>query len=186
MVFGTDASNKASGGGAWLSGEREDTRHRWSTWELAQPIHFRELAGAVDLIEHYGQRVAGRTIIIETDNMASMYCIRRRRARTEPMAEQLRRLYALAARWDINVRVIHTSGVDLVHPDGVSRDRAPKAPRQRFNAAEWNKLSRRWGPFHKGLGAEMEHATEEHTCVSDKRNTRVSVIRRGITLPTAP
>jgi hypothetical protein len=168
VILGTDASDQASGGLTWLSGDREETKHGWSSWERSQPINFRELAGSVHLIEQWGPRLRGRLIIIETDNMAAMHCIRRRRARTEAMAEQLRRLYALAARYDLEIRVIHTSGVDLVRPDAVSRDRTPKAPRQRFVAGEWAELSRIWGPFHKGIGAEMEHRNTPASTPQDR------------------
>ena len=168
VIFGTDASDLASGGVSWISGMRETVKHFWTPYEKSLPINFRELAGSIALIEQWGPRIVGRRVLIETDNMAAMHCIRRRRARTEVMAEQLRRLYMLAARWDLDIRVIHTSGVDLTEPDAVSRSREPCAPRQRFRAQEWAAMSQDYGPFHKGLGAEMEHAMPGTTTEMDR------------------
>jgi hypothetical protein len=157
VVSGTDASDWGCGAVAWLSGAREEFQHRWGPWEKAQPINLRELIGATRILEAWGPRLAGKRLLLETDNMATMWCIRRRKARSALMAEQLRRMYAVAARYDIEINVIHTPGVQLLRPDGVSRGDDPLPPRQRLTQPVFQELSRRWGPFSEGLGAEMEH-----------------------------
>ena len=94
VITGTDASDLGCGAVAWLAGSREEVQHMFNAYEKGQPINFRELVGATRIIEHWGPRLGGRRVIVETDNMATKWCISRRRARTELMAEQLRRLYA--------------------------------------------------------------------------------------------
>ena len=158
VITGTDASDLGCGAVAWLAGQREEVQHLFNAFEKQQPINFRELVGATRIIEHWGPRLAGRQVIVETDNMATMWCIKRRRARTEYMAEQLRRLYAVAARWNIDVRVMHTRGIDLIQPDAISRGHAPAPPRQRLKRRVFEELRALWGPFDEGIGAALEHS----------------------------
>jgi hypothetical protein len=158
-IAGTDASNWGSGALVWLSGEREEIQHHFTDWERAQPINFRELAGAVRILEEWGPRLAGKRVFIETDNMAAMHCIRKRRARTRTMAEQLRRLYSIAARYDIRITVKHTPGVLLDRPDAISRGHQVAAPRQRFRREVFEPWARSWG-FTEGVGGELEHRLE--------------------------
>ena len=73
VVSGTDASGMASGGLAWLAGDREEVVQQWSSYEVSLPINYRELAGAVALLEEWGPRLRGMRLHIETDNMSSMY-----------------------------------------------------------------------------------------------------------------
>ena len=72
------------------------------------------------------------------------------------MAEQLRRLYSLAALWDIEIKIVHTPGKDLIQNDAVSRGKDPEPPRQRFVGEGFSRISARWGVFESGIGAEME------------------------------
>ena len=159
IVTGTDASDLGCGAVAWLAGSREETQHLFNSFEKAQPINFRELVGATRIIQMWGPRLQGRRLLLETDNMATMWCVRRRKARTALMAEQLRRLYAVAARWDIEVTIVHTPGVHLIRPDAISRGTAPAPPRQRLRKRVFDEVARAWGPFSDGMGAELEHAS---------------------------
>ena len=156
VITGTDASDLGCGAVAWLAGAREEFQQLWGPFEKSLPINMRELIGATRILEHWGPRLKGKKVILESDNMATVWCVRRRHARTDLMAEQLRRLYTVAARWDIEISIIHGPGVDLRRPDGVSRGDDPAQPRQRLTAAAFGPLEQRWGPFEEGLGAEME------------------------------
>jgi len=128
-IGGSDASGWGAGQLAWLSGEREEVQMKHTEWERSQPVNFRELVGAVRIVERWGPRLQGMQLRIETDNMACMWCIKRHKARTRSMAEQLRRLYTMAARWDIEVAIVHTPGKLLVQNDAVSRGKDPEKPR---------------------------------------------------------
>ena len=131
------------------------------------PVNWRELAGAARILEQWGPRLAGRLLVIETDNMASMYSIRKGHSRTRMMAEMLRRLYTMAAKWRVRIRIMHTRGVDLVLPDAVSRKRDPVPPRQRLIREEYERVSREWGPYGEGIGAEIEHPVYSPEAGSD-------------------
>jgi len=132
-------------------------------------VNWRELMSAVHIMEEWGPRLAGRRLTIETDNMASYWCIKRRRARTGLMAEMLRRLYTLAARWDVEIAITHTPGVKLMQNDRVSRGKEPAPPRQRLNSKVYAELDRKWGPFESGMGAETEHMLEANQLCSPGR-----------------
>ena len=160
VVSGTDASGWGAGQLVWLSGEREENQIEYCPWEKDQPVNWRELMSAVHILHEWGPRLAGRKLTIETDNMASYWCIKRRRARTGLMAELLRRLYTLAARWDVEIAITHTPGVKLIQNDRVSRGKEPAPPRQWLKQEVYAELDRKWGPFDSGMGAETEHALE--------------------------
>ena len=102
-ISGTDASNIGCGSVVWMSGGREEYKQFWSDAERKFPINMRELIGATRILENWGPRLKNKRVILETDNMATVWCIRRRHARTELMAEQLRRLYAVATQWGIEL-----------------------------------------------------------------------------------
>ena len=157
VISGTDASDWGKGQAIWLSGEREIFQHVFTEAEKRHPINFRELAGCVRILEQWGPRLRGRRLILETDNMAAMWAIRRGRARTGAMAEQLRRLFTMAAQWGVKIKIMHTRGVDLLLPDAVSRYRMPVPARQRLSWGEYNNVDSEYGPFEEGIGAEMEH-----------------------------
>ena len=157
VLAGTDASNWGRGAVIWLEGDREKSQHRWTRFEESLPINVRELAGVVHILARWGPRLKGRRLLIESDNMASVSAVKKGRSKAALMAEQLRRLYATAARFDIRVQIVHTPGADLDVPDTESRQRQPTRPRQRLRAEVFAHLEREHGPFDRGMGAEMEH-----------------------------
>ena len=66
---------------------------------IIKPVNWRELAGCVRILERWGPRLAGKRVVMETDNMAAMWCVRKCKARTRSMARhtgQLSPLYGLS------------------------------------------------------------------------------------------
>ena len=73
------------------------------------------------------------------------------------MQEMLRRLYELAGKYEIIVKVIHTPGAKLFRPDQTSRGDPIEEPRLRLNVDEYRLLELRFGPFTEFVGAERRH-----------------------------
>ena len=70
-VTGTDASDWGTGQAAFLDGGLEEARLRFTAAERRHPINWRELLGITRIFEWYGHRLQGRTVLVETDNMAA-------------------------------------------------------------------------------------------------------------------
>ena len=79
----------------------------------------------------------------------------------------------MAAEWGITLRIMHTSGVNLVSCDAISRGRLCIPPRQRLSLAEFSGVDSQWGPFEEGIGAEMEHVLPSTLPSADKRAAAV-------------
>ena len=63
----------------------------------------------------------GQTVLIYSDNWATVCAVNSGRAEDPLMRGALRELWLLAANWDIDLRVRHRPGVELVIPDLLSR-----------------------------------------------------------------
>ena len=83
-VVGSDASDFACGELVWLDGLREETRLVFTKAERRRPINFRELRGSLRALEVYGERLRGRTVLIELDCLARQHM----RPRGSPQALQ--------------------------------------------------------------------------------------------------
>lgn len=159
-LVGTDASDFACGELVWLDGQREETRLVFTRAERRRPINFRELRGCLRVLEVFGERLQGRTVLVEIDNTCAFEAARKFYSKAEDLQELTRRLLARAERWGITLRPTHTPGAMLDRPDQTSRGDAPEAPRQRFRAEVFGRLERRFGPFNGFLGAERELASQ--------------------------
>ena len=71
-ITGTDASDYACGELAWIDGAREEMVCIFSNAEKRRPINFRELLGVYRLVERWGPRLSGRTLLIDIDNSATV------------------------------------------------------------------------------------------------------------------
>jgi hypothetical protein len=71
VLAGTDASNWGTGQVLWLDGAREEAVLAFTHAERRRPINWRELLGIVRVCEVGGERLRGKTVLIETDNMAA-------------------------------------------------------------------------------------------------------------------
>ena len=70
-VTGTDASDWGSGQAVYIDGGVEEARLEFTSAEKRRPINWRELSGIIRIFEWYGSRLAGQTILVETDNMSA-------------------------------------------------------------------------------------------------------------------
>jgi hypothetical protein len=98
----------------------------------------------------------GRTILVETDNMAARGAAGKLASKAADMQEQMRRLFRLSELHGFRVRVTHTPGEKLDRPDQTSRGDAAEEPRARLAPEWWREVEARWGPFDQFLGAERE------------------------------
>ena len=92
VLTGTDASDWGTGQLAWLDGGRKELQLPFTHAEQRRPINWRELLGIVRIVEEFGPRLSGRTVVIETDNMAANGASRKRASRAADMQELVRRL----------------------------------------------------------------------------------------------
>ena len=163
-ITGTDASDWGTGQVAWIDGGKEESRLRFGPAERRRPINWRELLGIVRVIELYGRQLAGKCVLVETDNMAAKWTADRTYSKASDMQELTRRLHEAAERHGIRLRFTHTPGVKLHRPDQTSRGDPIEEPRARVGKSLFATLSRRFGPFTEMLGAERQHRQEEaHT-----------------------
>ena len=126
--------------------------------ERRRPINWRELLGIVRAVEEFGPRLRGRTVVLETDNMASRGAVHRRSSKAADMQEQIRRLVDLCERYHIRLRITHTPGALLDQPDAISRQSGVEEPRTRLSRASFSVVERTWGPFTSFVGPERDQA----------------------------
>ena len=158
VVTGTDASGWGTGQVLWIDGAREESVIRFTAAEKRRPINWRELLGILRVCETGGERFRGRTVLIETDNMAAKGATRKMASKAADMQELVRRLYRAAERFGFRIRVMHTPGEKLDRPDQTSRGDAVEEPRARLRASVFRDIEARWGCFTDFIGAEREIA----------------------------
>ena len=156
-VLGTDASGWGTGQLAWLDGGREEVVLEFTRAEQRRPINWRELLGIVRAVEHFGPRLEGRTLLVETDNMAAKGAASKRASKAPDMQELVRRLVDLCELHRVRLRLTHTPGAQLDRPDQTSRGDPVEVPRQRVCETLFSSLERAWGPFTSFVGPEREH-----------------------------
>ena len=172
-ITGTDASDWGTGQLVWLDGAREEVQLRFSQAEQRRSINWRELLGILRVFEFYGERLSGRLVLVETDNMAAKGAAAKRASNAPDMQELLRRLLEVAARHGITLRFTHTPGVKLTRPDQTSRGDPVEEPRMRVRADEFAMLSDRFGPFSEMLGAERGHRQSDAQDTGGSETTRL-------------
>ena len=171
VLLGTDASDWGTGQLAWLDGTREEVQLEFTRAERRRPINWRELLGIVRAVEEFGPRLRGRTIVLETDNMASRGAVHKRASKAADMQELIRRLVTMCEVYHIRLRITHTPGVLLDQPDAISRQAGVEEPRTRLSSAAFSVVERTWGPFTAFVGPERDLATVP----SAERGARVSL-----------
>jgi hypothetical protein len=158
VLAGTDASNWGTGQVLWLDGAREEAVLAFTHAERRRPINWRELLGIVRVCEVGGERLRGKTVLIETDNMAARGAAVKLSSKAVDMQELVRRLLRLSERYGFVIRVTHTPGSKLDRPDQTSRGDAVEEPRFRLREDIFERISERYGPFTSFIGAEREFA----------------------------
>ena len=141
----------------WIDGGREECVLVFTEAERRRPINFRELRGCLRVLELWGARLAGCTVVVELDNSASVGASQGMFSKAEDMQELIRRMFERCETFSITLRVIHTPGVSLGRPDAVSRGHLVARPRQRVTAATFSALEARFGPFAEIMGPEAGH-----------------------------
>ena len=158
VLTGTDASNWGTGQVLWLDGGREESSLAFTHAERRRPINWRELLGIVRVCEVGGERLRGKTVLVETDNMAAKGAAGKLSSKSADMQELVRRLMRLSERHEFTLRVTHTPGSKLDRPDQTSRGDAVEESRFRLREGEFSRLSGIYGPFTSFIGAERELA----------------------------
>ena len=159
ILSGTDASGWGTGQVWWLDGGREEVALKFTHAEKRRPINWRELLGIVRAATVMGHRLRGKTLLIETDNMAAKGAVTKMASKAEDMQELIRRLLRASERWGFKVRVTHTPGEKLDRPDQTSRGDAVEEPRARWSERTFKSVEARWGSFDSFIGAERDHAS---------------------------
>ena len=169
-ITGTDASDWGTGQLVWLNGAREEVVLQFTEVEQRRSINWRELLGIVRIIEHFGPRLSGRHVLVETDNTSARGAAAKLSSTSQDMQELVRRLLEAAERYGVSVRFTHTPGVKLIRPDQTSRGDPVEEPRMRLDKRRFELLNARFGPFNEFLGAERDHAV---TGVSSGEGPRI-------------
>ena len=156
VLTGTDASGWGTGQILWLDGGREESHLQFTMAEKRRPINWRELLGVWRVCALGGERLRGRVLLVETDNMAAKDATRKMASKAEDMQELIRRIYRLAEKHGFRLRITHTPGSKLDRPDQTSRGDATEESRMRLRDGEWRRVVALWGPFDGLIGAERE------------------------------
>jgi hypothetical protein len=157
-ISGTDASDWGTGQLVWIDGEREEVQLRFTECEQLHSINWRELLGIWRILQTWGERLAGRLLLIEADNMVAIRVSRTGHSRKEDMQELVVRILETARRFAIELKLVHTPGALLIRPDQTSRGDLVREPRQRLKVEKFRLIESRYGPFTGFLGAEREFA----------------------------
>ena len=157
-ISGTDASDWGTGQLVWIDGEREEVQLRFTECEKSHSINWRELLGIWRILQTWGERLAGRLLLIEADNMVAIRVSRTGHSRKGDMQELVLRILEAARRFGIELKLVHTPGALLIRPDLTSRGDLVREPRQRLKVEAFRVLESRFGPFTGFLGAEREFA----------------------------
>ena len=158
VLTGTDASNWGTGQVLWLDGGREEASLAFTHAERRRPINWRELLGIVRVCQLGGGRLKGKTVLVETDNMAAKGASSKLSSKSADMQELVRRLLRLSEEREFTLRVTHTPGSKLDRPDQTSRGDAVEESRFRLREGEFSRLDVLYGPFTSFIGAERELA----------------------------
>ena len=161
ILSGTDASDYGAGELIYLDGAREEVKLVFTAAEKKRPINWRELLGILRVVQVWGPRLKGKTLLVETDNMAAKETAENFHSTARDMQDLLRRLLEVCAEHGITLRVTHMPGAKLHRPDQVSRGDPIEESRMRLNARAYGALERRWGPFGSYVGAERQHEQRE-------------------------
>ena len=108
-------------------------------------------------VEWFGNRLEGKTVMIESDNMSARTAADQMSSTSADMAELVRRLLDLAVRHKIKVVCTHTPGEKLDRPDRSSRGDPIEEPRARVKVGEYEAIERRHGPFTEFIGPERRY-----------------------------
>ena len=141
-----------------MDGAREEVVMHFTRAEKRRPINFRELLGVYRLMDRWGARLAGRTILVDIDNTATVGAATGMYSKAEDMQELIRRLADICGEHNITLRPVHTPGEMLHRPDQTSRGAQIEEPRQRFAVDAFRPLEETWGPFSELIGAERAFA----------------------------
>ena len=168
-VTGTDASDWGTGQVLWIDGQREEACLRFGAAERRRPINWRELLGVVRIFELNAERLRDMVVLAETDSMAAKGAAEKLASTAASMQELLRRLFDVAERYNIRIKLTHTPGEKLWRPDQTSRGDAVIEPRVRLVRGAFGALEARFGPFTEFVGAERRHASAGPTMPVDGR-----------------
>ena len=76
--------------------------------ERRRPINWRELLGVYRVLAVWGPELAGRLVLLETDNMAAKGAAAKGSSTSTDMQELVRRMVEICERHDIQLRLTHT------------------------------------------------------------------------------
>ena len=154
---GTDGSDWGSGQFVILHGEKEELQCCWTSDEVKKPINWREMNGALRILREWGPRMRGCVLWMAVDNLVSVNLLQHFRVTAPELAELMRRIYRLCAKFSIKLKVQHVAGVDLILPDTMSRELCAMEPRQRLTLREFNRVVFFTGRPTSYLGRERDH-----------------------------
>ena len=132
-----------------------------------------------------GERLKGKTVLVETDNMAAKGASSKLSSKSADMQELVRRLMRLSEKHEFTLRVTHTPGSKLDRPDQTSRGDAVEESRFRLREGEFSRLNGLFGPFTSFIGAERELAGRQPSEVTTVERRRMWVHPTSSTVGSA-
>jgi hypothetical protein len=148
IPFSTDASNVGYGGvyGVdWFSG--------WWPPEL-QGVHIngKEIYPILVAARTWGRLWRGRRVIVQTDNIATMYAINKGTTKIRDAMTWLRELFALSVEFDFHITAQHIPGINNTLADLLSR----------FKLTQFLSLHRSASPSWRGLCVSSTSVQQQH------------------------
>ena len=151
-ITGTDASGWGTGQLAWVDGQRLESQRGVHTCGEAPTDQLEGAAGHREDTRAVRELAEGRTVLIETDNMAAKGASAKRSSKAEDMQELVRRLVAACEVHHIRLRMTHTPGAKLDRPDQTSRGDPVEESRYRVNPTWFKRLEVLLAVSHRSWG----------------------------------
>ena len=116
-VVYTDAS-AAGWGAVWEDAELQD---EWLPAEREGHIAWLELKAVLRALQSWAPDLAGRRVLVRSDNTQAVAALRRGSTRVREGRELMRQVAELALQYQFELRALHVAGVDNGHADRLSR-----------------------------------------------------------------
>jgi hypothetical protein len=149
-VVHTDASSTGYGGALQhevVDGVRAEMHGVWTEEEQQLPINILELRALRLAIERWAERLRGCVVRCWNDNMTVVAVVRGMTSRSPVMMEEVRRLWHVLDKHDIQLRLSHIPGVENELSDALSRFASSAAPPGEYRVSQpvFNACAARWG-----------------------------------------
>ena len=119
-----------TGCGAFIGGSYYAEEFPTIVVQAAHSIAHLELLNVIVAVKLWGEQWRGHSLQIKSDNMNACLAVQSGRSRDPYIQHCVRELFVLTVTYDIDLRIMHWPGKDLVRADALSRMHADERCRR--------------------------------------------------------